>query len=56
MTEQGLLDCMCFNSRSAARAVTKFYDRALEPVSLHFDSCTHMASKIPQSDQPLRMI
>ncbi len=34
MTERGLLDCMCFNSRSTARAVTKFYDRALEPVSL----------------------
>ena len=25
---------MCFNSRSTARAVTKFYDRALEPVDL----------------------
>ena len=34
MNERGLLDCMCFNSRSTARAVTKFYDRALEPVEL----------------------
>ena len=25
---------MCFNSRSSARAVTKYYDRALEPAAL----------------------